>query len=1502
MRYLFFIIFILQTSLSQDLIINESMSKNNNAVYDEDGDTPDWIEIYNNSTNPINMGDYYLTDDSSDFGKWKFPDGIINPDSHIVVFASDKDRTLWPGGDWMPVINFGSNWHYLPGSEQISTDWNLIEFDPVDWSSGPTPIGFGDDDDMTTTDPVFSIYMRKIFEIEDIDNVIYGLLHMDYDDGFVVYVNGVEVLRENLGEPNTEVFYDQFADTNVEANIYRGINPVKFFIENIKYHLIEGQNVLALQVHNASENLNDLTALPILSFYVGEPPIPSETSEIKIKINADSYPQETSWELVGINGTNFNESIAPGTMTLSNTYEWSFDVPTGDYLFTMMDTWGDGICCEDGVPVDVYNSDWESDGGWSVWPTDVSTNNWEHSQGDGHDNSYRSLELFGTSSTGYVAIWQDVDVFPGELHQMSVYAKQASENPLQAGQTAYAHIEFWAWGWFGPYMIEQHTTEIITPNSPDDTWIKLNLASEAPEDAGWSKLVVVFNNPSGNSNGAIHFDNISYRNNVHNENSNFYTSGSYSLTVGGSRIVQGGSFTDANIDTFDTENLFSDLLNYQDPYLHTNFKITASGETVFLINGNENIIDTMFVPEMEQNLSYGYHNDGGGALSLFSDPSPGETNENADAFYGYTAAPEFSSTGGFKEQYFNLFITSETENATIYYTTDGSKPNETSNVYNNFIAINNNLLTNGTQTSDEYGWEFSPTYNGIIIRAIAIAPDHVPSKIITNSYIYDPVNSTLPVVSIAIDPDDMFDPITGMHVPGNDFWPWYPYYGSNFWEDWEKEVHIELFEPGGYLGFKQNAGMKIFGGWSRAEAQKSFSFFARSIYGEGNFDYPLFPDSDVDSYESFILRAHGQDNVMFRDGFHTTLASENGVPVQDYRPAVVYLNGEFWGIQNIREKVNEHYIETHYDIENDNLDLLSTIASTDEPELLHGSTEDYLEIRQFISNNDMSIESNYEMAAEHYDVERLIDYKIAQIFVMNYDWPGNNNKLFKAKSSEGKWQHIMFDSDFGFERWADLALDFIGSYQTYNMLDHAYGGGNVFNNPVWSTVIFTSFLDNPGFRNQFINTYCDRINTTYSSEHTTYLIDSLKSVVAPYVSNHIFRYGPSPYDSYTPNTLVDYNSAIQRMYNFSLYRPDNAMNEMVEVFDLQGTTNTISLFTNDSEAGHIKINSLSIDQQGWSGKYFSDIPVSIKAVPEFGFAFSHWANQYSLSDSINLMIAQNMTMTAHFVEIQNPYQDLIVINEINYHSSDDFDIGDWVELYNNSNQDIDISQWKFMDSDDSHIFTISDGVVIESGGYLVLCRDSSDFSQFFPNVENYIGEVDFGFSNGGELLRLMDNDDGIVDYVSYDDSAPWPLEPDGDGMTLELLNPSLNNNDAENWVSSDVALGTPGQQNSSYDALSNDTDEIIPSVFALHQNYPNPFNPTTSIEYDLPNDSYTVVTVFDVMGKHVKTLVDENQSSGFKTIRWDAKNDEGESVAAGMYIYQIKSGVNIASNKMILLR
>ena len=118
---------LLQFIFSQTLVINEAMSKNNSAVLDEDGETPDWFEIYNHSSYPINLGDYYLTDDVTELHKWNFPDGYLGPDSHIVVFASDKNRTLWPEGHWIPIINFGANWHYMPGNSEIQSNWNTLQ-------------------------------------------------------------------------------------------------------------------------------------------------------------------------------------------------------------------------------------------------------------------------------------------------------------------------------------------------------------------------------------------------------------------------------------------------------------------------------------------------------------------------------------------------------------------------------------------------------------------------------------------------------------------------------------------------------------------------------------------------------------------------------------------------------------------------------------------------------------------------------------------------------------------------------------------------------------------------------------------------------------------------------------------------------------------------------------------------------------------------------------------------------------------------------------------------------------------------------------------------------------------------------------------------------------------------------------------------------------------------------------------------------------------------------
>tara|TARA_A100001011_G_scaffold398055_2_gene501145 strand:+ start:1974 stop:4445 length:2472 start_codon:yes stop_codon:yes gene_type:complete len=822
--------------------------------------------------------------------------------------------------------------------------------------------------------------------------------------------------------------------------------------------------------------------------------------------------------------------------------------------------------------------------------------------------------------------------------------------------------------------------------------------------------------------------------------------------------------------------------------------------------------------------------------------------------------------------------------------------------------VNSDLLVNSGVTMNDYDSNspFEPQYNGIVIRAFAKSDGFMKSNVESNSYIFDQANEDIPVISISIDPYDLWDPIDGIHVLGNSYWPWYPYGGANFWEDWEKEAHIEFFEPGGEQGFEQSLGMKIFGGWSRAEPQKSLSFFARSVYGQGQINYSLFPDNDIDEYETFILRAHGQDNLLLRDGFHTSMASENDVVTQDYRPAAVYLNGEFWGIQNIREKVNEHFIESNYGIDSENLDIIQITPGSPIPELVHGSMEDYLDIRGYIFANDMTVDSDYEYASSFFDIQNIIDYNIAQVFIMNWDWPANNNKMFKAKTLDGKWRHIMYDSDFGFARWEgqDWIIGYIGSYDSYNMLDHAIGDNVTFNNQFWSKDILRSFLDNNDFKNQFINTYCDRLNTTYKTENTVALADSISSIIDPYVGSHIARWSIFPSDGHTPDNIMQYDNYLNQLYSFANYRPENARQEIVESFDLDGGSNSITIFTNDSDNGFVQVNTIEIDQQGWSGEYFSDVPIIVRAIPKQGFEFSHWIGVDSDSDVAEILLEENTTVVAYFLVSDGPSLADVVINEINYNSSDDFNSGDWVELYNSSDQDILIEGWMFFDENDDHVFEFSAGLSMAPYEFLVICQDTSLFSVLYPDVNNFIGNTGFGLSGGGELIRLYNSDNVLVDSLSYDDSDPWPLGPDGSGFTLELINPSLDNSFSQSWSESLSLYGTPGSENSVFESLDISDENYSPILqkFAIYQNYPNPFNPITQIKYEIPKEGYVSVVIYDLVGRLVKTLVNEKQSPGYFNITWDSTNNQNLKVSAGMYIYRIQSGDFSKTKKMILLK
>ena len=267
----------------------------------------------------------------------------------------------------------------------------------------------------------------------------------------------------------------------------------------------------------------------------------------------------------------------------------------------------------------------------------------------------------------------------------------------------------------------------------------------------------------------------------------------------------------------------------------------------------------------------------------------------------------------------------------------------------------------------------------------------------------------------------------------------------------------------------------------------------------------------------------------------------------------------------------------------------------------------------------------------------------------------------------------------------------------------------------------------------------------------------------------------------------------------------------------------------------------------------------------------------------------------HQLEVTAPTGN-IVINEINYHSSDDFNTEDWIELYNPESETIDISGWQFMDENDDHVFVIPDNTELISNGFLVLVQNTELFTSLFPGVDNFLGDIGFGFSGGGELLRLFDANSDLIDYVEYSDTSPWPTEPDGGGASLELINPLSDNALPESWVASND-YGSPGMANE----LS--IDEELVSVRPIQLSvYPNPFNPRTTISFSVINQpDYIDVSIYNIRGQHVVCLLKDQLAPGTHKIQWSGKNDINDKVASGIYFACVQSANHGKAVKKIML-
>ena len=268
----------------------------------------------------------------------------------------------------------------------------------------------------------------------------------------------------------------------------------------------------------------------------------------------------------------------------------------------------------------------------------------------------------------------------------------------------------------------------------------------------------------------------------------------------------------------------------------------------------------------------------------------------------------------------------------------------------------------------------------------------------------------------------------------------------------------------------------------------------------------------------------------------------------------------------------------------------------------------------------------------------------------------------------------------------------------------------------------------------------------------------------------------------------------------------------------------------------------------------------------------------------------DINVTAVFDE--NPDAEGIIINEIAYNPSDEYDSKDWVELYNNSSNFVNISSWILKDSNDDNKYKIDFNTILEPYEYMVVCRDPNAFSQIYPNTTSYQGPMDFGFSSSGECIRLYDDIGTLIDSVCYSAESPWPTEPNGTGYTLSLADPNSDNSLSQNWFTSGSLKGTPGTDNTitGTEELANNKTQSF-----LLQNFPNPVNETTSIPVYSHKMQNINLSGYNIQGQLITIIYEGKLDKGYHTFEWNASG-----LSPGIYLINY-SGPNFNDYKKAII-
>jgi len=640
-----------------------------------------------------------------------------------------------------------------------------------------------------------------------------------------------------------------------------------------------------------------------------------------------------------------------------------------------------------------------------------------------------------------------------------------------------------------------------------------------------------------------------------------------------------------------------------DGHVHTNFKLTQTREKEDIVfsDPSGNIIEIQLMDKPSQmNQSRARIGDGADEWGIIISPTIGTANTNVKP--GYTANPIISPAAGFYEgESIIITITHPDPNASVYYTLNGIEPTD--------------------ENSFQYKGPFEIEGN-VVVQAIAYSNNNdYPRSFIDFHTYFIGTKHTMKVISMSGDdlPRLLSGGSGGFQGLGN-----------------EKTGNFEMFDENGTRVSDVTGVYNKHGNDSWSYSQRGVDFVTHDQFG---YDYAvkhkIFDNTDRDKFQRLILKAAANDNYPFEEGgahirdayvHKLSQIADLEMDERSYEPCVVYMNGEYWGVYEIREKVDDHdYTDYYYDQGEFDIDFMKTWGGTWEE---YGSGDEWYQLLVYIESNNMANPEKYAYVEERLDINSMIDYMILHVHNVSTDWLNWNTAWWRGRNPEGsaqKWRYILWDEDATFGHYINYTDMPSNSFDA----DPCDIENPLVDDPERHLQLFFDLYKNPNFKAQYINRYADLNNTFFSCDYMVPLLDEMINKLRPEMPLHFARWG---------GNVSEWQQNISQLRNFIIDRCSIIDESIADCYEDDGISGPYDILIDVEPplSGNVKVNTAIGSAYPWATTYYGGIEIKLAALPSEDYVFSHWEvdnnifNESETSEAISMKLISGDQITAHF--------------------------------------------------------------------------------------------------------------------------------------------------------------------------------------------------------------------------------------------------------------------------------